>query len=150
MYSREVVDVEWDLLATGGRLSDEGWRQREVACQAVLDLTPQTPRKEVLHHHMIIKLQLIAELPQEREVQANHTLNPLFWFAAFVGFILLTAPYLIYEPSGLNLILPSVYGAFTGFILFIIFAFSDPFAAPAGPEPLAFERLLKTGIGAGG
>ncbi len=37
----------------------------------------------------------------------------------------------------------SVYGGFSGLVLFVIFAFSDPFSTPGKLEPVAFERLLE-------
>jgi len=71
----------------------------------------------------------------------------LFWAAAFIGVILVTIPYFIFSPSRLNLVLLSVYAGFSGFVMFVIFAFSDPFSEPAALPPKAFERLLETEIG---
>lgn len=149
-YVRTVVDEEWELLAEAKVLSARGWQLREVAYQTLLDLNPDTPRQTSLRDHMLTKVQLIAELRQERENNALHGISPLFWGAAIAGIVLVTIPYCIFSPSGLNLALLSVYGGFTGFVMFVIFAFSDPFNAPGELPPSPFERLLATEIGQNG
>ena len=146
-YVRVVVNDEWSRLATEKRLSGDGWRLREVVYQAVLDLTPETPRQVTLRDHMVKQAQLMAEMRQERENNALHGVSPLFWAAALAGIILVTVPYFIFSPNRLNLALLSVYGGFTGFVMFVIFAFSDPFNSPGALAPAPFERLLLTEIG---
>ena len=44
-YVRVVIEVEWGLLASEGRLSDEGWKLREVVYIALLDLEPSYCQK---------------------------------------------------------------------------------------------------------
>ncbi|MCU9849904.1 DUF4239 domain-containing protein [Defluviimonas sp. WL0024] len=148
-YVRVVVDEEWPLLAESDRLAPEGWRLREIVYQAVLDLVPSTPREEALRHHMIDRAQAIATLRQERENSALNSPNGLFWFAALSGVVLVTLPYFIFSPTRLHLMLLSVYGGFSGIVMFIIYAISDPFSAPGALAPVAFERLLETEIGDG-
>ncbi|MDW4549057.1 hypothetical protein R5H32_06815 [Defluviimonas sp. D31] len=148
-YVRVVVEEEWPLLAEADRLSAEGWRLREVVYQAALDLVPTNLREESLRYRMIDRAQVIAELRQERENSALDSPNSLFWVAALSGVLLVTLPYFIFAPTRLHLMLLSVYGGFSGIVMFIIFAFSDPFSAPGALPPVAFERLLETEIGGG-
>ncbi|MBS0122926.1 DUF4239 domain-containing protein [Thetidibacter halocola] len=149
-YVREVIDEEWRALSEVRRLESEGWRLREVVYLGVLDLVPQTPRQEALRHHMLDKAQRIAEFRQDRENTALHRISPLFWTAALAGIVLVTVPYFIFAPSRLHVALLSVYGGFTGLIMYVIFAFSDPFGGPGALQPVAFERLAEQGIGAPG
>lgn len=146
-YARVVAGDEWRRLADRRVLSGEGWRLREVVYQAVLDLVPDTPRREALRDHMLAKVQLVAEMRQERENNALHTVSPLFWIAALTGIVLVTVPYFIFSPTRLHVALLSVYGGFSGLIMFVIYAFSDPFDAPGALPPTAFERLLASEIG---
>ncbi|WP_425072822.1 hypothetical protein [Sagittula sp. S175] len=146
-YTQLVIHEEWEVLARTGRLAPEGWQLREVIYQAVLDLDPATPRESDLRAHMVHKAQAIAELRQARENTALHAVNPLFWLAALAGLVLVAVPYFVFSPTRLHMVLLSVYGAFSGLVMFVIYAFSDPFAAPGVLEPLAFERLLETEIG---
>ncbi len=149
-YVRTVVDEEWTSLADRQSLSARGWQLREIVYQALLDLNPETPRQTSLRGHMLTKVQLIAELRQERENNALHRISPLFWTAAMAGIVLVTIPYFIFSPSRLNLTLLSVYGGFSGFVMFVIYAFSDPFNPPGALPPAAFERLLASEIGGTG
>ncbi|MDN2564915.1 DUF4239 domain-containing protein [Aquibium sp. A9E412] len=146
-YVRVVVDEEWDRLARDTHLAPEAWSLRETVYLAVLDLEPQTAREEALRNHMLAKIQKIAELRQKRENTALQAISSMFWFAAVAGVVLITLPYFIFPPSPLNLMLLSVYGAFTGIVMLFIYAFSDPFSPPGNLAPAAFERLLETEIG---
>ncbi|KUF12317.1 DUF4239 domain-containing protein [Pseudoponticoccus marisrubri] len=146
-YTRIVVEEEWQLLSENRPLSAEGWILRETIYLGVLDLVPETPRQEDLRRHMVAKAQLIAELRQERENTALHAVNALFWIAALAGVVLVTVPYFVFSPTRLHLLLLSIYGAFSGLVMFIIYAFADPFDTPGALEPVAFERLLEGEIG---
>jgi hypothetical protein len=146
-YTHQAIEAEWVTLGETQRLSGDGWRLWEVVYLAALDLQPVTPRETDLRAHMVHNAQKIAGLRQARENTALHSVHPLFWVAAVAGLVLVTVPYFVYMPTPLHLMLLSVYGAFSGLVLFVIFAFSDPFSAPGALQPTAFERLLETDIG---
>ncbi len=139
-----VTDQEWRLLADERRLSGNAWEQREFVYQEVLDLEPQSSRQVVLREHMLGRLQMIAEFRQKRENAALNPLSIMFWVPAIAGLFLVSMPYFVFRPTKLNLTLLSVYGSFSGLVLFVIFAFSDPFSEPNRLEPIAFERLLES------
>ena len=145
-YVRHVVDEEWPTLSSAGQLSAQGWQYREEVYQTVLDLMPETPRQEALRAHMIESAQRIAELRQQRENDAVRGLSPLFWFAALVGTVCVAVPFFTFAPTVLNLALLSLYGGYTGVVMSVIFAFSDPFAQPGALAPTAFTQLLRTEI----
>lgn len=146
-YVREVIDREWDLLASEGRLLSDAWVQRETVYLAILDLEPQTEREKALRAHMLEDVYKIADLRQLRETSAAHHTSTLFWVAAIGGILLVTMPYFVFAPSALHLGLLSVYGGYTGLVLYIIYAVSNPFADPGALHPVAFERLVANGIG---
>ncbi len=146
-YTHLVVEEEWQELAADRALSAEGWQLREKIYLAVLDLEPRTAREEDLRTHMVHKAQLIAELRQERQNTALHEVNMLFWVAALSGLVLVTVPYFVFSPTRLHLMLLSVYGAFSGLVMYVIYAFSDPFEQPGALSPVAFQQLLRTEIG---
>ena len=56
-------------------------------------------------------------------------------------------PYFTFAPTPLHLSLLSLYAAYTGVIMYVIFAFSDPFADPGMLPPTAFIELLDGKIG---
>jgi hypothetical protein len=49
--------------------------------------------------------------------------------------------------QGLTLALLSLYGGYTGVIMYVIYAFSDPFSQPGALPPTAFTQLLLGEIG---
>lgn len=146
-YVREVIDREWDMLGAEDGLLADAWTQREIVYLAILDLEPTNARETSLRAHMLEDIQTIAELRQLRENSAAHQMSMLFWFAAIGGILLVTMPYFIFAPTVLNLALLSVYGGFTGLVLYIIYAFANPFADPGALPPIAFETLRANGIG---
>lgn len=148
-YVNHVTLVEWPHLTGGGGLTAAGWTTWDTVYLHVLDLAPQTPREVALRNHMIQRAQDIAALRQGRDNSAINPMNKVFWLAALSGVILVAAPYFIYAPTPLHLLLLSLYGAYSGGIMFLIYAFSDPYAEPGALPPVAFERLLDTAIGGG-
>ncbi len=148
-YVRTVVVAEWPALAREGRLTAEGWQLREAVYLAVLDLPATGPREEALRRHMLADIHDIAAVRQLRENMADRPINPLFWFAAVSGVVLISLPYFVFRPTPVNLALLGLYGGFTGVVMFIIYALSDPFSPPGMLEPSAMQRLLRSEIGAG-
>lgn len=146
-YLRHVIDHEWDALSDSGKLTAQGWQYREEIYQTVLDLEPDTPRQMDLRSHMVQDAQKIAELRQKRENNAVRTLSGLFWFAAITGMICVAVPYFTFAPTPLHLALLSLYGGYTGVIMYVIFAFSDPFSQPGLLPPTAFTQLLAGEMG---
>ncbi|MHC9234438.1 bestrophin-like domain [Pseudooceanicola sp. 502str34] len=146
-YLQVVSGPEWAALGETQRLTGEGWRIWDDIYGRLLDLPPDTPRESALRDHMLSKAQTMAALRQEREATALHGISPLFWFAALAGVVLVTIPYFIFAPTRLHLVLLSIYGGFTGLVMYVIFAFSDPFGGPGAMDPAPFTRLLETEIG---
>ncbi len=142
-YVALVIEEEWQLLAQDRRLSEKAWERRELVYNEILGLEPQSLRQTTIRDHMIHKTQEIAELRQARENSALNTLNILFWIPAVAGLFFVAVPYFVFSPTKLNLTLLTVYAGFSGLVLFVIYAFSDPFSSPNRLEPVAFERLLE-------
>lgn len=142
-YVQLVINDEWQLLAEERRLSWKAWEQREIIYNAILDLEPKSLRQTTIRDHMVSQIQRIAELRQARENNALNTLNILFWIPAIAGLFFVAIPYFVFSPTRLNMTLLTVYAGFSGIVLFVIYAFSDPFSTPNRLEPVAFERLLE-------
>lgn len=147
-YTRLVVFEEWDNLGRDDGLNPEAWDAWNKAYSTVLDLVPANGRQQTLRDHMITQLHGIATARNLRDTDGSRALMGLFWFAALSGVVLLAVGFYSHEPNRPNLILMSLFSAYTGVILFMIFGFSDPYAAPASIAPTALERLY-TQIGPG-
>ena len=141
-YLRIVPTAEWASLGTGGGLSPDAWAHWDAAYNAALNLEPTSARQTTLRANMLEKIHAIAENRDLREHHAKTSLGSLFWAAALVGVLLLSVGYYPFPPKRDNLILLSVFAAYTGFILFTIYAMSNPYSAPAVLEPVLFLELL--------
>lgn len=138
-----VIQSEWESLGTIGNLSPAAWASWEKAYHATLDLDPITPREMSLRENMLSKIHVIAENRDLREYHAESALSGLFWGAAIVGVLLVSVGYFPFPPKRENLLLLSLFAGYTGFILFTIFAMSNPYAAPGALEPNLFIDLLE-------
>lgn len=134
---------EWRGLGGEGRLSAAGWALWDDAYNAVLDLEPATERERSLRAHMLQRIHVIAETRVKRENHAAAPLSRMFWFAAVSGVVLIALAYYAYPPKRANIALISMFGAFTGVILFLIYALSNPFGDPGALRPDARLRLIE-------
>jgi len=137
-YVGYVVDDEWASLGRGDGLDDAAWTAWEDTYSAVLDLEPATSRQASLRDHMLGQLHAIASARDLRELNGTGSLIGLFWFAAISGVVLIAIGYYSHRPERHNLALMSLFSAYTGVILFLIYAFSNPYSPPGflDPDPL--------------
>ncbi len=136
-----VVHREWDQLGLAGELAQEGWVEWDNAYRAALDLTPTTERQKSLRDHMLTQIQAIADARVKRSNHGAGTINTMFWLAALSGVILIALSYYPFRAERRSVLLIALYGAYTGIILFLIYAFSNPYSRPAILSPAAYERL---------
>ncbi len=107
----------------------------------MLDLTPSNPRQQSLRDHMLSSIHIISEQRVRREGLGRDGLSGWFWFAAVSGVVFTALAYYPFPPDRGNMLLLGAFGAFTGIVMFLIYAFSDPYARPGALEPGAFLRL---------
>jgi len=146
-YVFHVIHEEWDLLGREDRVSPQAWREWESLHLVYLDLPVDTPRQQSLRAHMIENSQLIAHLRQDRENTAASAISPMFWASAVAGIVLIAGALFVFPPTRIDLILISIFGLYSGIIMFFIYAFSNPFSPPGALDPIAFEKLLDGDIG---
>lgn len=140
-YLITAAGPEWDSLGRAKILSPRAWADWEDVYQRVLDLRPSTDREHFLANRMRDRITTIARLRQTRTAPVGEDFSGVFWPPAIIGLVLLAIPFYVSRPSRSHLVLLSVFGAYSGVILFFIYAFSNPFQEPARIEPLAFKRL---------
>jgi hypothetical protein len=115
----------------------------DAAYNEILNLTPAGDRQKSLRDHMLSSIHTIAETRVKREHHARNSLSGMFWFAAVTGVVFTGLAFYPYTPRRGNLRLLGLLGAFTGIILFFIFAFSNPFKDPGSLRPDGFHHLLR-------
>lgn len=149
-YARLVVEREWDQLSRDKSLSKQAWGMHDLVLDTVLDLQAETPREVALRNRMLANMGRISDLRQLRKEQAADAIAWVFWLPAVGGMIMVTVPFFAFPQHRESRILLACFGAFSGLILFFIFAFSNPYSQPFRVEPKPFERLLQTDMGKAG
>jgi phage shock protein PspC (stress-responsive transcriptional regulator) len=147
-YVETVIDQEWGSLAGEDRLSPAAWAAWDKIYGEVLDLAASDPRQQSLRDHMLSSIHAISEQRVRRESLGRDGLSGWFWFAAASGVVFTALAYYPFQPDRGNMLLLGVYGAFTGIVMYLIYAFSDPYARPGALDPGAFLRL-RTQIASG-
>jgi hypothetical protein len=146
-YVATVVAEEWAMLGAGRGLSPKAWIQWNDAFDRLLELEPQTDRQRYLSNRMRDRAASVARFRQIREETAAGGFGGMFWAPALIGLCLLSIPFYVYRPTRTHMFLLSIFGAYSGVVLFFIFAFSNPFQPPGKLEPIAFENLLLGDMG---
>lgn len=142
-YLDIVVSTEWEQLGSHGRLSGPAWGQWDAAYAAILDLEPVGKRQESLRTHMLDRIHVVSETRVKRENHAENAISGLFWFAALAGVVLIALAYYPYPAIRYNIALIMMFGAFTGLILFFIYAFSNPYSPPGAIGTAPYQRLIE-------
>lgn len=142
-YVSIVIDEEWALLAKGDGLSPKAWQEWESVYEAVLDLAPVTDRERYLSTRLKDRVTAIARYRELREAPTVSRFSGLFWGPAIIGLVIVSAAFYVYRPTRTHLLLLSLFGAYSGVILFFIFAFGNPYSNPGKLAPRPFERLLQ-------
>jgi hypothetical protein len=146
-YTAVVLGSEWEILAEHKALSSEAWGHWEAVYGAILDLEPQTLRQEDLRRIMLTQIREISGLRRARENAAATGANPLFVTAALIGVILTAVSYFTYPPNTVNILLLSIFGAYTGLVIYFIIAFANPYREPGAVEPVGLERIFAGELG---
>ncbi len=143
-YTHAVVHDEWARLGKGEGLSPAAWRYWETTYQGILDLEVQGKRDKALIALMLPRVRKIAGYRQMRVNAVSYGLNPLFWTVAIVGLLVVAVPYLIFPPTFMNLTLLSIFGGYTGLVMFAIAAVANPYLDPGELRPVGMSQLLKS------
>lgn len=146
-YLAVVVDGEWHRLGRRAGLEPEAWKQWDAVYVRLLDLTPSTDRERYLADRMRDRAAAIARFRQMRETTAGSAFSGMFWGPATMGLALLAIPFYVFPPTPSNLTLLSIFGLYSGVVLFFIYMFANPFEPPGKLPPTPFIRLLEGEIG---
>lgn len=146
-YLSVVVDEEWKLLGQRKGLSPEAWLIWDGVYGRLLDLVPAGDRERYLGNRMKDRITTIARYRQLREATSMNHFSGLFWGPAIIGLIMVSAAFYVSRPTRTHIALLSLFGAYSGVILFFIFAFANPYANPGKLEPRPFQHLLNGEIG---
>ena len=99
-------------------------------------------RDEVLVSQMLSKIRNISGYRRARDNTAVYGLNPLFWTVAIVGLLLVAVPYMTFPPTFMNITLLSMFGGYTGLVMFAIAAIANPYTEPGKLQPVGMSQLF--------
>lgn len=142
-YVAVVLNEEWQMLTRERRLSDAAWTHWIAAYEGILDLTADTPRQTALKDIMLRAIRAIPELRRDREAAAAARVNPFFMVAAIFGVILTAASFFTFKPGRVNTLLISIFGAYTGIVIYFIIVFANPYLPPGAIEPNGFRTVYQ-------
>lgn len=142
-YLEVVTGEEWQRLGRTGDLSPIAWEKWDQAYRIVLELEPRTAGQTALHDHMISQMHAVGTARDQRARDGGSTILPFFWLAALSGVVLISGGYYVYPAERQNIVLMGLFNAYTGIILYMIYAFSNPFLPPAALQPEPLARLLR-------
>lgn len=140
-YLDRVITDDWVSLASERHLGRSAWASWELAYETTLALAPKDARESSLRDHMLDSIHVISEQRVKREMIGQDEVSGLFWFAAIAGLLFSAAAFYPYDPERRSLLLLTMFGAFTGIVLYLIYSFSNPYSPPGAIEPGAFIRL---------
>lgn len=140
-YVRAILYDEWPRLGREKVLSEEAWASWEAAYSAILSLAPGDERQQVLKDLMVAQIRELSGLRRQRENAEVAGVHTLFLLAAVAGIVLTSAAFFTQPPNPQNIFLIASFSAYTGLVIFFIFAFADPYNPPAPVEPIGLERI---------
>lgn len=141
LYAGTVINDEWPLLEHQ-HLSGDAWTQWRKVMDAILDLQPGSPRQEDLRDFMLKNMESIARFRERRQIGSRGNVPHMFWVVAIAGFVLISLPYFVFEPSATNKMLLGIFAAYNGLVLYVIYATGHPFAAPVAVDPAPFRVVF--------
>ncbi|MCF1503510.1 hypothetical protein L0F51_07020 [Afifella sp. H1R] len=140
-YTGIVLNEELPALADGEPLLRKAWESWDDVYDAILDLEPQNVRQVALKPLLIKNVHEISQLRLKREEAAEDGVNGLFMLAALLGVALTAAAYFAFPPTVPNLLLLSIFGTYTGLIVFFVIAFAYPYSEPGEVRPVELQKL---------
>lgn len=142
-YVDVVLTREWQQLGASGELVEAAWDHWKAAYLSILDLVPAGVRQQELKRIMVEQVREVSELRIRRETAAVSGVNRLFLFAALGGIVLIGIAYFPFPPAVVNVSLITIFAVYTGFVVYFIIAFANPFSGSGYIEPVRFERLYE-------
>lgn len=141
LYAGTVINDEWPLLESR-QLSGEAWARWRAVMDAILDLEPESRRQIDLRAFMLADMESIARFRERRQIGSKGNVPPMFWVVAIAGFVLISLPYFVFEPSPTNKMLLGIFAAYNGLVLYVIYATGHPFATPVAVDPEPFKVVF--------
>jgi hypothetical protein len=141
-YVQAILQNEWRVAAPVSG-SPEAKRAYDALDLALLDLKADTPRQQSLRARMIIDMDTLQDHRKIRLSLFHRGLPGLFWLVALTGFAITVGLFFTVPATPLHMAMLSVYGAYTGLVLYFILALSHPYVGPAAIDASPYGLILE-------
>jgi hypothetical protein len=141
-YARAILQNEWQTAAPVGG-SRKAKRAYDALDLALLDLQADTPRQQSLRTRMLMDMDTLQEHRRNRLSLFHRNLPNLFWWVALAGFAITVGLFFIFPITALHVAMLSMYGAYTGLVLYFILALSHPYIGPAAIDASPYTTILE-------
>jgi hypothetical protein len=146
-YVRAVLQEEWQVATPVGG-SAGAKHAYDTLDLALLDLKAETARQQSLRARMITDMDTLQEHRRIRLSLFHRGLPSLFWWVALTGFAITVGLFFIFPATGLHIMILSLYGVYTGLVLYFILALSHPFVGPAAVDASPYATMLEQDLSA--
>jgi hypothetical protein len=141
-YVTAILQSEWQVHAklAGSAATKRAYDRLDIG---ILDLKAQTPRQESLRSRMVADMDSLQDLRRERLSLFHRNLPSLFWWVAVSGFMITVGLFFVFSATPLHIAVLSLYGAYTGLVLYFTVALSHPYTGPAAIDPSPYQFVLQ-------
>jgi hypothetical protein len=148
-YVHQVVDVEWPAMRE--QQTDSYWRgtlPQSHGMQNLWDIfytiNPSNEKEKIWLTASIDNLNELGSVRMNRWLQSQESLNVMMWTLLVSGALLTSLFFAVFsvESFGMHAILNMMLNGIIAFLLFLLYAFDNPFSGGARIEPTSFEVLL--------
>jgi hypothetical protein len=143
-YVRFVVDVQWPALrelrsvpndpkVVGREVLDRVWDSIDGVSSKSGDL------------NLKALLDQVEDFRMQRLFDTKGSLLPIFWYIAFIGYLLTLMTLYLPPPTTKRCLLVSFYSSMVAVVLLGIYILTHPYSYAAGISPDLFELMLASG-----
>lgn len=143
-YVRFVVNVQWPALRELRSVPNDP----EIAGRHVLDrVWDSIDRADFKPGDLRFKelLDQVEDFRMQRLFDTKGSLLPIFWYIAFIGYLLTLMTLYLPPPTTKRCLLVSFYSSMVAVVLLGIYILTHPYSFAAGIGPDLFELMLASG-----
>lgn len=143
-YVRFVVNVQWPALRELRSVPNDP----EIAGRYVLDrVWDSIDRADFKPGDLRFKalLDQVEDFRMQRLFDTKGSLLPIFWYIAFIGYLLTLMTLYLPPPTTKRCLLVSFYSSMVAVVLLGIYILTHPYSFAAGIGPDLFELMLASG-----
>lgn len=124
------------------QLNQESWLLYQRINKQLANLPHSDSELEDLQDLMTADWDSVSEFHARLRSVAEYEAPNFFWIVIIAGFLVIVIPCNVYSPKLSNLVTLSVYAAFNGFVMYVIFAMANPFTGALAIDSHILDNLL--------